>query len=60
MEVLNRSLVKTTFSILGFPRGYDKIKLEIWIFLDLFAYTSSLPFRLSFNVSIVSLISSIS
>ena len=26
MEMLNRSLVKTTFSILWFPRGYDKIK----------------------------------
>jgi len=29
MEVLNRSLVKTTCSFLWFPRGYCKIKRQI-------------------------------
>ena len=29
MEVLNRSLVKTTCSILWFPRGYDKSRRQL-------------------------------
>ena len=65
MEVSNRSLVRTTFSFLWFPRRYDKIKKAGWgsipldYSLDSFEYYSSLSPRLAFNVSIVSLISSI-